>query len=173
MRQLLAVLLVIGLLAGVGCGSKTVTDTSPNGQVTTSTVPDVKFPKTKFLLHSGFAFGAFHRYILNPYQAHKFDKGANGRKRAFVKAGVAGLFGYHELKQARDAALSSDVLRRKVIAPLDTLLAKLKDLAAAMKGGNLNPAALLSAGSALDAFKSASAGAGADIKDRNAPIPGI
>jgi hypothetical protein len=34
------------------------------------------FAKTKFVLHAGLAFGAFHRYLYKPYQAGTFNKGA-------------------------------------------------------------------------------------------------
>jgi hypothetical protein len=163
-------MLLVCLLVVTGCGSKTVTDTGANGQTTTRTVPNVHFPKTKFLLHSGLAFGAFHRYIQKPLQAGTFKTGAPGGKKAFAKAAAAALFSYHELKQARDAAESSDVLRRKVVDPLDGVLAKIHGLAKALKLGTVGD--LAGAVSGLDSLKSAAAGAGANIQDRSAPIPG-
>lgn len=170
MRRLLTLILIAGLLVGAaGCGTKTVTDTGPNGQVTTRTVPKVAFAKTKFLLHTGLAFGAFHRYILKPLKAGTFKSGADGRTKAFVKAAAAALFAYHELNQAHDAALSSDLLRRKVVNPLESVIAKIKGLPAALKGGDAKD--ILGASGGLDALKSAAGGAGANITDRNAPIP--
>ena len=172
LRSVGIVILVAALLAITGCGSKTVTDTGANGQVTTRTVPNVHFPKTKFLLHTGVAFGAFHRYIQKPLQAGTFNSGAAGRKKAFAKAAAAALFIYHELKQARDAAQSSDVLRRKVLNPLDGLLAKIQGLGSLLKSGTAGAADLAGAASGLDSLKSAAAGAGANIQDRTVAVPG-
>ncbi|MEA2467146.1 MAG: hypothetical protein QOJ57_1272, partial [Thermoleophilaceae bacterium] len=144
-RSFLVVMLAAGVMAATGCGNKTVTDTGANGQTTTRTVPNVHFPKTKFLLHAGLAFGAFHRYIQKPLQAGTFRAGAPGRKKAFVKAAAAALFVYHELKKARDAAESSDILRRKVVNPIDGVLAKIQGLGSSLKAGSLNPSEITGA----------------------------
>jgi hypothetical protein len=177
MRRVLCLVLVVICalsVAGLGCGNdtKTVTDTLPNGQVTTQTVPDIHFAKTKFLLHSGLAFGAFHRYIYKPFKAGKFASGADGRRTALIKAGVAGLFAAHELKVARQDALASDTLRRHLIRPLDALVAKLGPLASSLKGGTFDPASITGAAGALSALSSAASQSGAEIKDHNAPLPG-
>ncbi len=112
---LLAVLAVLlpGSLLAAGCGddTKTVTATSASGQTTTRTVPDVKFAKTKFVLHSGLAIGAFRRYIYKPWKAGTLKQGADGRTKALVKAAAAGAFTANELRLARNAALSDDRLR--------------------------------------------------------------
>lgn len=55
------------------------------------------FAKTKFLLHAGLAFGAFHRYIYKPFKNGGFTP-VSSHKLAIVKAGAAGLFAYHEIK---------------------------------------------------------------------------
>jgi hypothetical protein len=169
-RRPLSILLVLaagfasaGALAA--CGTKTVTDTGANGQTTVRTVANVHFPKTKFLLHTGIAFGAFHRYIYKPFKAGGFSSGAPKRKRSIAKAAATALFVYHELKQAEDAALSSDSLRHKVADPLANLIAKVKGLPALLRaGGSL--AGIGGAASALNQLKSAAAGAGANIQDR-------
>lgn len=170
MSKLLALLVVLCLALATGCGNATkeVTSTGPGGQVTTQTVPDVKFAKTKFVLHTGLAFGAFHRYILKPYQAGAFKKGAPKRKRSLVKAGAAGLFAVHELKLARNAALSDDRLR-PLAQKVSGLTDKLGGLASAFQGGSFNPTAILGAAGAATALGSDSKGAGAEVKDRATP----
>src|SRR5688572_18801113 len=118
-RTLALLLAAVALsLAVAGCGddTKVVTD-EVNGEAVTRTVADVKFAKTKFVLHAGLAAGAFKRYILDPYQEGRFKAGAEKRKRTFVKAAIAGAFAVHEFKSARRAAESSDVLRRNVVTP--------------------------------------------------------
>jgi hypothetical protein len=177
MHRAICILLIaaLGAVASAGCGddTKVVTDTLPGGKVTTQTVPDISFAKTKFLLHSGLAFGAFHRYIYKPFRAGKFRSGADGRRTALVKAGLAGAFAGHELKVARQDALASDTLRRHVLRPIDALLAKLGPLASALRGGSFDPTAITGAAGALSALSAGASQGGADIKDRSAPIPGL
>ena len=178
MRRLVALALVVALgfatAALIGCGddTKVVTDTGSNGQTTTQTVPEVHFAKTKFVLHSGLAFGAFHRYIYKPFKEGKFRSGASGRRRTFVKAGLAGAFAYHELKVARKDALASNTLRRHLVPLLDTLTSKFNLITMALKGGSLGSGAVLGAEAALSALKDRAASDGAEIKDRSAPLPG-
>jgi hypothetical protein len=173
MRRLLVLCSLLAALVAAGCGNdtKTVTTTNAQGKKVTQTVPDIKFAKTKFLLHSGLAFGAFHRYILKPYKAGSFRKGAPGRVKALAKAGVAGAFAVHELKVARRDALADDHLR-PLVNRLDTALGRLGGLTGILKGGGLNPGQLLGAAGAITALGRQSAGAGATIKDRSAPSLG-
>jgi hypothetical protein len=165
-RWIAAVLIALTLCAvAAGCGAKkTISETSANGQVTTETVPSVHFAKTKFLVHMGLAFGAFHRYIYKPYKAGAFSSGAAGRIKALAKAGAAGLFASHELKVANEDALSDDHLR-PLATKVDALVAKLGSLGGALKGGSLNPASIASAAGAVTALGSASSGLGAGIKE--------
>jgi|SRR5579884_214846 len=172
MRRSLALILVVlaaagGGMAVAGCGSKSkvVTD---NGQV--RTVPDIHFAKTKFLLHAGLAFGAFHRWIYNPYRAHAFSAGAPHRGRTIAKAAAAGAFAYHEIKVARDDALASDTLRRHLVEPLDRLVARFQSLPALVKAGSV--AGIGGIQSLVQSVRSSGRSAGVDINDRSAPIPG-
>jgi hypothetical protein len=105
LRHSLALLGVIACLAGVGlagCGSSS-TSKSPSVANTTSTTGSTHFAKTKFLLHAGLAFGAFHHFIWKPIRdgalAHPFR-----HKLALIKAGLASLFVAHDLKQTAQAA---------------------------------------------------------------------
>lgn len=178
MRRAFALVLitVAGLSAGfaVGCGddTKVVTDTGKDGQTTVKTVPDVKFAKTQFVLHMGLAYGAFARYIKNPYQRGDFKQGAPKRKRTIVKAGLAAVFTYSELKRARRAAESSDTLRRKLLNPLDGLLDQLDGAVTKLKDGKV-PADLASLVSGFAGLKGLAAAAGFDFDEKSAPIPGL
>lgn len=152
------------LLAASGCGSKTVALTDAGGQVTTRTVPNIHFAKTKFALHMGLAFGAFHRYISRPLRAGAFGAGAPHRLRAIVKAGAAALFTVHELRMAREDALADDRLR-PLAERVERLLHDLTHLGAALKGGSLDPGAILSSAGAVTALGSASGALGATVKE--------
>jgi hypothetical protein len=173
MKRIICLSVALALLLGA-CGdddTKTVTEKSSSGGVTTRTVPDVRFAKTKFLVHSGLAFGAFHRYILKPYRAGKLKKGAPGRTKALIKAGVAGAFAAHEIGQARRAALSDDTLR-PLVSRLDRLAARLGPLATALKGGSLSPTDLAGAAAAIESLREARQQKGATIRDRQVPALG-
>jgi hypothetical protein len=171
MRQVAALALLVAALAFAGCGSstKTVSSTGANGQVTTQSVPNVHFAKTKFLLHAGLAFGAFHRYIYKPLRSGALRKGAPGRVAVLLKGAAAALFAVHELKLAHDDALSSDLLR-PLANKVDGFGRKLGGLVGGLKNGSVNPAAILSSSAAADALGSASGGLGAGIKDISSAI---
>jgi hypothetical protein len=153
LRRLATLVLLVGTLALAGCGNstKTVSSTGANGQVTTQTVPNVHFAKTKFVLHAGLAFGAIHRYIYKPLRAGALRSGAPGRFKVLLKGAAAAVFAVHVLRP----------LTNKV----DGLTGKLTGLVGDLKNGSVNPAAILSATSATDALGSASSGLGVGIKD--------
>jgi hypothetical protein len=57
------------------------------------------FDKTRFVLHLGLAYFAFHHFVYKPYKAGSFKAGASHRTTSIIKAGVALLITYHELKR--------------------------------------------------------------------------
>jgi hypothetical protein len=166
LRAILLPLALSGLLAltAAGCGSKTVTVTGAGGQTTTRTVPDIHFAKTKFVLHAGLAFGAFHRYIYRPLRAGALGPGAPHRVRSIVKAGTAALFAVHELRTAREDALADDRLR-SLAERVERLLSRLARLGSALKRGTLEPSAIVASADAVSALGTASGDVGATIKE--------
>ncbi|MEH3156522.1 MAG: hypothetical protein PGN29_14695 [Gordonia paraffinivorans] len=130
----LAVLLMIlvapiALLAG--CKKSDSSSAAPtsavaaSGTATTSgsttdcpTSNTTSFAKTKFVAHSGLAFGAFHRYLYKPYEAGTFRKGADGRLTAFAKGGLAALFIKREIRLASEDVKDNPTLCRAIAAPL-------------------------------------------------------
>ena len=134
---LIALLPTAFIASGCGKETKTVTATNASGQTTTRTVPDVKFAKTKFVLHTGLAIGAFRRYIYKPWKAGTFEQGADGRTAALVKAAAAGAFTANELRLARRAALSDEKLRG-VGDKLGGLTDKAQSLVPGFKDGNFS-----------------------------------
>jgi hypothetical protein len=159
----IAVALVIAV-AVAGCGTKTVTMTGPNGQATTETVKNIHFANTKFLLHAGLAFGAFHRYILKPLRSGALRSGAPGRLRIFAKGALAAAFIVHELRVARQDALSSNQLR-PLLNKLDNLEARVRGLIPGLRSGSASSGQIGAASSATDSLGSASSGIGMPIHD--------
>jgi hypothetical protein len=97
--------------------SETPADAQPiNASCPTSNT--TAFAKTKFLAHTGLAFGAFHRYLYKPYQAGTFKKGANGRVKSFVKGGLAALFIKREIRLASQDVKANPTLCKAIAQPL-------------------------------------------------------
>jgi hypothetical protein len=167
----LTVMILVLVMAGAaigtaGCGSSTkvVSQTGENGQVSTRTVPNIHFAKTKFVAHMALAFGAFHRYIYKPLRAGAFKSGAPGRLKAIFKAGAAAVFAAHELKLAHADALSDSHLR-PLAEKIEALFGRLGSLGSALKTGSLNPADIAGSAGAVNALGAASGGLGVAIKD--------
>src|SRR5579862_1527863 len=98
------------------------------------------FDKTRFVLHLGAAFFAFHHFVYNPYKAGGFQTGAPHRTKALVKGGLALLFAYHEVKVAEDIAHKSDSpLLHKLVTPIDSMGAAFANVGRKLKGGSFDP----------------------------------
>jgi hypothetical protein len=123
----------------------------------------VHFAKTKFIVHAGLAFGAFHRYIYKPLRSGGFTPPLK-HKAAIVKAGLAALFVYHELKIALVDAQSSPLLS-KLVSPLTALQNKLHGLHQSLSGGHLDTGAINAANGAVSSIGSKSAQSGASIHE--------
>ena len=101
-RLLVAPTLCCALLAGAtACGGDDDSGaaTTPTASVTSSAERQ-KFAKTRFVANAGLAAGATYQWIVKPWRAGKFKSGADGRRVALVKAGLAGTFAYNRLKAA-------------------------------------------------------------------------
>ncbi|MGI8803682.1 MAG: hypothetical protein ACR2KV_16200 [Solirubrobacteraceae bacterium] len=152
-------LIAVLAFASVGCGSSS--STGSNGTTTNHT----SFAKTKFVLHAGLAFGAFHHFIYKPFKAGELTGGGLfSHKLTKVKAGLAGLFAYHEIKLALVDAQSSPLLS-KLLAPLTALSSKLQALGTRIKGGNVDAAAIESANTDVTSAGSAAQAAGQPISE--------
>jgi hypothetical protein len=157
------VLLAVVVLALAGCGSKS--SSTSNGAAPANT----HLAKTKFLLHAGLAFGAFHRYIYKPYKSGKLGGGLFHNPAAKVKAALAAAFAYHEVRLALDAARGSKLLSR-VLAPLLALQTKLSAMRSSLRHGDTSQVS--AANSAADSAGSASSSAGQPISDQPTPSLG-
>ena len=163
---MVAVMVAVTLASALsGCGSSS-SGGSGNGRAPAH----VHFAKTKFLLHAGLAFGAFHRYIYKPFKAGGFTP-ASSHKLAIVKAGAAGLFAYHEIKLALVDAQSSATLS-KLVSPVIALETKLHSLGSGLHSGKLDGPGISQASSSVTSLGSQSASRGASIKDLATPSLG-
>ncbi|GAA2420443.1 hypothetical protein ABZ776_14960 [Streptomyces sp. NPDC007076] len=166
-RLLVPLLLCCALVVGAtGCGGGdkggTSSSASPSG---TSSAEAQKFAKTRFVTNAGLAAGATYQWIVKPYRAGKFKKGADGRTFALVKAGLAGGFTYNRLKAAVTNA-KGDPLLSKAVAPLTAGIESLKGLGTKLRKGEAGEGDIGAFESVINNIKSAGSSAGADVKDK-------
>ncbi len=153
------VLLLVAALALSACGSSHSSSSASSGATT-------HFAKSKFVLHAGLAFGAFHRWIYKPYRA-----GVLGHpllhKLAFIKALAAGAFVIHEVKLARADAAQSRLLRH-VVLPLTALGSSVALIHTALSHHQVDSGQITTANSAISSASSASSAAGQPITETTA-----
>lgn len=129
--------------------------------------------KTRFAVHLGLGFGAFHHWVWKPYKQGMFASGAPHRTKALIKGGLALLFAVHELKVSDDIAhKSNSPLLHKLVSPLDALQAEYTTLGQKLKGGQFNPSDLEALNTHVGALGAGAAAAGAPVKDADSKIPG-
>jgi hypothetical protein len=167
--RLLALLLALTLALGTAaCGSNNSSSSSQAAPASGTKTGTIHLAKTKFALHAGLAFGAFHRYIYKPYKEGKFSGGLFHHKLATLKAALAAAFAYHEVKLALEDARSSKLLST-VLAPLLALQNKLGSLQSRLKGGHVDQSLIESASSSAGQVSTNGAAAGQPISDQPTP----
>jgi hypothetical protein len=131
------------------------------------------FDKTRFLLHMGAAFYAFPHFVWARYKNGGFASGAKGRTGNFVKAGIALLFAYHEVKVAYGIANSShSATLHALVSPLNKLQSLFNTEATKLKSGNFNSSDITNLNSAVTNLGSQAGSNGYTIKDITTPVPG-
>jgi hypothetical protein len=164
----IGIVVVTLALVGAGCGSASPNSGGTSGGSGTTT-GQVKFAKTKFLLHAGLAFGAFHHYIYKPAKAGELSHPFS-HKLTTLKAALAGAFIYHEIKLALTDAKSDRTLS-KLVAPISALQDKLKGLAGQVKSGSINSGSVDGLASSISSLKQQSASAGSPITEQTPSSP--
>lgn len=166
MTRWVAAIGCVAALALAGCGSGSSTSSSSASSAgaagTAASTSSIALPTTKFVLHAGLAFGAFHHWIYAPIKSgalkHPFS-----HKLELIKAGLAALFVAHELRLAVEDAKASKVLK-PVVAPLTAAADKLESLKSSITGGSVNPSDLNGINSQLSQAAQSAQAAGQSIK---------
>nr|WSW48465.1 hypothetical protein OG296_24820 [Streptomyces sp. NBC_01001] len=154
------------MLAAEAVAAQEVTDEVPAAEPTPSTPAEKqKFSKARFVANAGLAAGATYQWIIKPYRAGKFKKGAKGRTFALIKAGLAGAFAYNRLKAAADNA-KGDPLLSKAVAPLTAGIASLKGLGSKLRKGDAGDGDIGSFEDVINGVKDAGKSAGATVTDK-------
>ena len=156
----LAIVLVLAL-AGCGSSSSGSSGSGANSaSSSSSSAGTIHLAKTKFVLHAGLAFGAFHRYIYKPLRAGAFSHPFS-HKLTIVKAGLAALFIRHELSLALSDARASPTLSR-LVAPITGLENRIN----ALRRGTPNASAVTQDNSQVGSIEQAASGAGQPISEQ-------
>ncbi|MGW2301663.1 hypothetical protein [Streptomyces sp. NPDC001809] len=153
------------LLTTAACGDG---DASADGSATPTAsagFEQQKLAKTRFVANAGLAAGATYQWIVKPYRAGKFKKGADGRTLALVKAGLAGAFTYNRLKAATNNA-KGDPLLSKAVAPLTAGIESLKELGTKLRKGEAGDADVGAFENIINSVKDAGRSAGAEVVDK-------
>jgi hypothetical protein len=166
---LIAVLSVL-VLAVTACGSSNSSSSAaaPAGSATSNT-STTKLAKTKFVLHAGLAFGAFHHWIYKPAKAGELSHPLQ-HKLTTLKAALAAAFVYHELKLAL-ADAQADPTLSKIVAPITDLQNKLHSLAGSVKSGGASPADVTGLDSTISSIKGLASSAGQTITEQTPATP--
>ncbi|MET8375407.1 hypothetical protein [Streptomyces microflavus] len=148
-------------------GSATGTGVSASSSVASPSASTEKqrLAKTRFVANAGLAAGATYQWIVKPYRAGTFKKGAEGRTFALVKAGLAGGFAYNRLKAATENA-KGDPLLSKAVAPLTAGIESLKGMATKLRNGQAGEGDIGAFESVIDSIKNAGKSAGAEVQDK-------
>jgi hypothetical protein len=129
--------------------------------------------KTRFLLHAGMGYYAFHHFVWARYKNGGFSASDPHRKSNIVKAVIALAFAYHEFKVAyRIANNSNSKTLHALIAPLNRLGSSVNTVATRLKGGQYSDADIESLNDNISSFGKLSGSNGYTIKDRAVPVPG-
>jgi len=141
MRRMVAALAVVVLATFglVACGSddSDTQTTSSSASMTCPTENTKAFPKTRFVADVGLIAGSFHHWIWKPYKAGKFQKGADGRTWAMIKAGGASLLIAKLTKNATSNVQASPALCKAIGTPLQKLSAAVSGLGSKIRHGDL------------------------------------
>jgi hypothetical protein len=168
----LVALLAVLALAVTACGSSSSSSKSTAAAASassTATTSATKFAKTKFVLHAGLAFGAFHRWIYKPAKAGKLSHPLQ-HKLTTIKAAIAAAFVYHELKLAL-ADAQADPTLSKLVAPITALQNKVHSLVGSVKSGGATPADAGELDGVISSIKGLAGSAGQPITEQTPSSP--
>ncbi len=153
--------------SAVSATGDTSASASASGAASCPSSNTTSFAKTKFLTHSGLAFGAFHRYLYTPFRAGAFKSGASGRITAIVKAGAAALFIKREVRLAYEDVQATPSLCKAIGQPLQALGNQIDAAVSGLKNGSTSGITALEG--LVQGVKAKAASAGTPIQENTNP----
>ena len=156
--------LIFGVTAPTLAGQANAAPAGSNVAAVHTQSHPAAFDKTKFVFHLGVAAFLIH------YIYKKYKQGKLGRFHIFtdVKAGLAALIAYHELKEAYNTAKSSNsATLHALIAPINGLLGAINSAVSKLKHGDTGGVSALNTG--VGGLSSVAAKNGFAFKDTSPP----
>lgn len=172
----LAVLVVLLALLVAGCGGSSSDTATPGGAGSTFSTADCptentrSFAKTRFVADVGGSIFLVNRYLVQPYRAGTFAKGANGRTAALIKAGLATAVSVKLLKNATENAKANPTLCKTVAAPLSQISAQLDGLVDKLRSGSVDPATMAGLGGLVGTIQQKARDAGIPVQEQPVPL---
>ena len=168
LRVVVIGIMLVGSVTVAGCGRSSSSSAAGSASAGASAVPgaacqhvnSVAFDKTKFVLHAGLAFGAFHHFIYAPYKAGTLHGVAT-----LGKAGLAALFTVHELKLAKADAESSPTLCH-LAGPFDKATTAISGSTSQIKSGKASAQDIEGLNNDIDAVQHGAAADGVPAPDQ-------
>lgn len=150
-------MLLVACLPLAACGtSSTKSSSSGGGTTAAASAPSGAGggpASGGFVLHTGFAFEAFHLYIYKPLKATDLTN-PQARKLTMVKVGTAARFALHQIQLATQEAKGSPTFA-KLVAPLSALGAVIGAVVASAENGTLDTRALEQGDATIDSIETA------------------
>jgi hypothetical protein len=177
-RKILALVLIVGMLFTALAPSLagTAAAAAPSHVQTQSHTHHnaALFDKTRFLLHMGLAYYAFHHFVYARYKAKDFNKGAAHRTKDLIEAGIALLFAYHEVKVAYGIAKGSNsATLHALIKPVQALGNAANSVAGKFKKGDFSTTDFSGLTGKFSGLAKTAGAAGYTIHDLPVKIPGL
>ena len=128
------------------------------------------FAKTRFVADVGGSLFLLNRYLLKPYRAGAFTKGAQGRTKALIKAGLAAAATAKLVSNARENAKANPTLCKTVAGPLGQLASSLNGVVDGLKSGSLDAGAIGGISGLLGSLQQKSGQAGVPVQEQPVPL---
>ncbi len=172
LRRMTALLALMSMLL-VGCGggadgnnANTAAEASPTSTTLVCPTENTrKFAKTRFVADVGGAAFLTRRYIYQPYQAGKFQQGAEGRTVALLKAAAAGAASIKLLQNATENAKADPTLCRTLGEPLTRVTKSLGGITDQLKNCTFNAGAIGGIISQFDQLRGIAGKAGIPVQE--------
>lgn len=167
--KILAGVALLGVLAAIavalgGGGSHRSRTLSENRVKQASVTPAAATTgPAAFASHAGMAFGAFYRFIYDPFRAGKFNPAAPD-KAALTQAGLAAKYVTEQLGQAVTAARSNASLA-KLVPPVQVLEEGFRAALVKLQAGHFKLAEIQAANLAIGTIKGAAQAGGLQITE--------
>jgi len=178
--------LLLALLVG-GCSSNKTTSTPQGTGAAASSTPSpsssagasatdcptentASFAKTRFVADLGGSIFLVNRYLIQPYRAGSFTKGASGRTVALIKATAAAAATVKLLNNAKANAKANPTLCKTVAGPIGQVADQISGLAGSLRSGSVAPGVIGGLAGLVTGIQQKAGAAGVAVPEKQVPL---